>query len=72
MKSLDITLKQVDDTNYESNNIPYWPVCEVWQKSMCQLLGIRFFRVHTKSILIIASIGKVSEKRDLACIYKKA
>ena len=55
MKSLDI-LKQVNDTDHESNNIPYWPVCEVWQKSMCQLLGIRFVRVHTKYILIIASI----------------
>ena len=37
-------MKQVDDTDHESNNIPYWPVCEAWQKSMCQLLGIRFVR----------------------------
>ena len=45
MKSLDInTLKQVDDTDNERNNISYWPVCEAWQKSMCQLLGIRFIR----------------------------
>ena len=50
------TLKQLDDTDNESNNIPYWPVCEVWQKGMCQLPGIRFVRVHTKYILIIASI----------------
>ena len=51
MKSLN-TLKQVDDTDNESNKFPYWPVCEVWQNSMCQLLGIRFVRVHTKYILI--------------------
>ena len=28
------TLKQVDDTDIESNNISCWPVCKVWQKSM--------------------------------------
>ena len=50
------TLKQVDDTDNVSNNIPYWPACEVWQKGMCQLLGIRFVRVYTKYILITASI----------------
>ena len=37
-------IKQVDDTENESSNIPYWPVCEAWQKSICQLLGIRFIR----------------------------
>ena len=45
--------KQVYDTDNESNNIPYWSVCETWQKRMCQLLGIRFVRgnvSHTQEI----------------------
>ena len=35
------TLKQVDDTDNESNNISYWPA---WQESMRQLVGISFVR----------------------------
>ena len=73
MKNLDIdTLKQVDDTDNERNNIPYWPVCEAWQKSMCQLLGIRFVRgnvSHTQEHFNIIFLLSLEEFCEMATFF---
>ena len=38
----DAIVDQVD--NKSKTTIKYWPVCEDWQKSKCQMLGMKFVR----------------------------
>ena len=40
--SNDVIVDQVD--NESETTIKYWPVCEDWQKSKCQMLGMKFVR----------------------------